>query len=192
MLAMAAYNSGEHMVNNAKINQNVTDYFKLNLPQETERYVYRIAAIKMILSNPGKFGYRIDPETIYKPLELSVVNVNISGRFYITDISEVSGINFKEFLELNPKILSNTLPQGRYSVNVPKGSRDSFIDALRKLSDPDFRSQNGYGKRFVVVKEGDVLYTISWRTGVPISTIMRLNNMKNASISPGQKLLVRE
>jgi hypothetical protein len=95
-------------------------------------------------------------------------------------------------MELNPIILSVTMPQGRYAVQVPPESRDDFIKALEKLSDPDFRVKNGYDKRYVVVKEGEVLYTISWRTGVPVGTIMNLNNMKNAGITPGQRLLIRD
>jgi hypothetical protein len=192
MLAIASYNCGENQVNQARKSQSVENYFKLNLPPETERYVFRIAAIKMILEDPVKFGYKIDAERKYKPLDYRTVNVNISGRFYITDLMAVADINYRMFRELNPKILSSTLPQGRYSVHVPSESKDDFIDALEKLSDPDFRSKHGYDKRFVVVKEGDVLYTISWRTGVSVGTIMRLNNLKNANISPGQRLLIRE
>ena len=192
MLAMAAYNGGENRVNQAMKSQNVEDYFKLNLPPETERYVFRIAAIKMILGDPSRFGYRIKPERIYKPQDTKTVNVNISGRFYITDVTEVAGINYRTFMELNPIILSVTMPQGRYAVQVPPESREDFIKALEKLSDPDFRVKNGYDKRYVVVKEGEVLYTISWRTGVPVGTIMSLNNMKNAGITPGQRLLIRD
>ena len=192
ILSMAAYNGGDNRVNQAMKSQSVTNYFKLNLPPETERYVFRIAAIKMILENPEKFGYKIDPSRIYKPHDAKAVIVNISGRFYITDVAFVAKINYRTFMELNPLLLGSTLPEGRYMVQVPSESRDDFVKALEKLSDPAFRSQNGFDKRYVVVQEGDGLYSISWKTGVSVTTIMKLNNMKNSQITPGQRLLIRD
>ncbi len=192
MLALAAYNCGENLVNQAVKTQKTEDYFSLNLPLETERYVFRIAAIKMILEKPEKFGYRVDPERMYKPVRIRTVTVDISGRFYIADLCSLSGVSLKDFMELNPKILSSILPQGQYSLNLPPDYVDDFIEAIDKLSDPDFRVRNGYDKRYVVVREGDVLYTISWRTGVSVEKIMKLNNLKTATINPGQRLLIRE
>ncbi len=192
VLSMAAYNGGDHRVNQAMKSQSVTSYFKLNLPPETERYVFRIAAIKMILENPGEFGYRIDPSRIYKPQDTRTVSVNITGRFYITDVAFVANMNYRTFMELNPLLLGSTLPEGRYALQIPSESKDDFVKALEKLSDPAFRSKNGFDKRYVVVQEGDGLYTLSWKTGVSVSTIMKLNNLKNSQVTPGQRLLIRD
>jgi membrane-bound lytic murein transglycosylase D len=37
----------------------VMDYYQLRLPPETERYVFRILAIKAVLSNPAGYGYEL-------------------------------------------------------------------------------------------------------------------------------------
>ena len=192
LLAMAAYNCGENMVNQSRKSQNISDYFKLNLPQETERYIFRIAVIKHVMENHEKYGYKLDPKRVYKPFEYTKVKVNVAGRFYITDLAQVSGFSYKEFRELNPKVQSSTLPQGRYTLNIPSGYGDKFVLALEKLSDASFRKKYNYGTRYYVVKSGDVLSGVSWRTGVSMTTLRRLNNMKGWNITPGQTLLIRE
>jgi hypothetical protein len=53
-LSMAAYNAGENRVRKEIELQGTRDYFYLDLPMETERYVYKIAVAKIILSDPGR------------------------------------------------------------------------------------------------------------------------------------------
>ena len=38
--------------------QGVTDYWELHLNSETARYVYRILAVKEVMTNPDKFGFK--------------------------------------------------------------------------------------------------------------------------------------
>ena len=53
--------------------QKTRDYFYLDLPMETERYVYKIAVAKIILSNPGEFGFYLEEKEYVK--NTSVINV---------------------------------------------------------------------------------------------------------------------
>ncbi len=53
-LAIAAYNCGEGRVQDEMRKQRTRSYYSLKLPNETERYVFRILAIKEVLSNPTK------------------------------------------------------------------------------------------------------------------------------------------
>ena len=53
-LSMAAYNAGENRVRKEIDLQKTRNYFYLDLPLETERYVYKIAVAKIILSDPGR------------------------------------------------------------------------------------------------------------------------------------------
>ena len=50
-LSLAAYNVGENRVRKEIELQRTRDYFFLDLPPETERYVYKIAVAKVILSD---------------------------------------------------------------------------------------------------------------------------------------------
>ncbi|MDO9533166.1 MAG: lytic transglycosylase domain-containing protein [Deltaproteobacteria bacterium] len=48
-LALAAYNAGEGRVQKAIAAQGVNNYYHLSLPEETERYIYRILAANIIM-----------------------------------------------------------------------------------------------------------------------------------------------
>jgi membrane-bound lytic murein transglycosylase D len=56
-LVLAAYHCGEKCVMDESRAQGERDYYRMRLPQETERYVFRILAIKAVLSNPTQYGY---------------------------------------------------------------------------------------------------------------------------------------
>jgi hypothetical protein len=58
-LAIAAYNCGEKRIMDESRAQGVRDYYHMMLPQETERYVFRILAIKAVLSDPTRYGYEL-------------------------------------------------------------------------------------------------------------------------------------
>jgi hypothetical protein len=51
-LAAAAYNCGENRLESAMAKDGSQSYYSLVLPQETERYIFRILAIKEVLENP--------------------------------------------------------------------------------------------------------------------------------------------
>ena len=57
-LAAAAYNNGEIKLARAINSQNEDNYFRMHLNRETGSYVYNLIAMKAIISNPGKYGYR--------------------------------------------------------------------------------------------------------------------------------------
>ena len=62
-LALAGYNAGEGRVETALAHQGVSSYYQLALPSETERYVFRALAAKLILSEPGATGSRFRPSS---------------------------------------------------------------------------------------------------------------------------------
>lgn len=56
-LAIAAYKYGEKRILDESRAQGARDYYQLMLPPEVERYVFRILAIKAVLSDPTRYGY---------------------------------------------------------------------------------------------------------------------------------------
>ncbi len=58
-LAIAAYSCGEKRIMDQSLAQGERDFYQLMLPQETERYVFRILAIKAVLSDPKRYGYEL-------------------------------------------------------------------------------------------------------------------------------------
>ena len=196
-LAMAAYNCGENRLQKEIGEQKVSDYYRLNLPTETERYIFRIAAIKIILENPRRYGYVLPEDQLYRPLKFDTVTVSISSSVHITDLAQAIGTDFKVIKELNPELLGYYLPTGQYSLKVPAGAGRNALAALAQLdqgapaatqpnnnhSAPANNSQGSY-----VVQPGDTLTRISNLTGVPLERLKALNGIPDSHIEVGQKL----
>lgn len=198
-LAMAAYNCGENRLQKEIEEQKVSDYYRLNLPMETERYIFRIAAIKIILENPRRYGYVLPEEQFYKPQKFDTVTVTISSSIHITDLAQAIGTDFKVIKELNPELLGYYLPTGQYSLKVPAGSGRNALAALARLNHgalatvrPDHNSRpapvSNSSQGVYVVQQGDTLSRISSVTGVPLERLRALNGISDSHIEVGQKL----
>jgi LysM repeat protein len=197
-LAMAAYNCGENRLQKEIGEQKVADYYRLNLPTETERYIFRIAAIKIILENPRRYGYVLPEEHLYKPLKFDTVSVSISSSIHITDLAQAIGTDFKVIKELNPELLGYHLPTGQYNLKVPAGSGRNALAALANLNNgapvaarpnnDHTAPANNSAQGFYVVQPGDTLTRISNVTGVPMERLKVLNGIQDSHIEVGQKL----
>ena len=110
-LALAAYNCGEARLRREIDIQKVADYYRLNLPLETERFVFRIAAIKLIMQHPERYGYDIPKEHIYKPVKSDSIAVKLENPVHITDVAQGIGTDFKIIKELNPELTGYLLPE---------------------------------------------------------------------------------
>lgn len=118
-LAMAAYNAGEGRISKAMDKQGVKNYFDLELPHETERYVYRIAAIKIILQNPSRYGLNKPvPKAKYQPRPFKERQVNISPPASWTEVAKQLGYDYMSLRRLNPHIRKSPL-SGPYTLRVP-------------------------------------------------------------------------
>jgi len=187
-LAMAAYNCGEDRLKKEMREQQQTDYYTLNLPEETERYIFRIAAVKLIIQNPESYGYRVPEEKMYKPISCDEVKVSLDTPIHLADFSKNLGTYPKEIKDLNPKIIGYYLPTGTYMLKIPSGTGSKVPKVLRNLSvkatsQPVETYQNIY-----IVKRGETLSEISKKTGISVSQIQKLNNIKGSLIKPGQRL----
>jgi membrane-bound lytic murein transglycosylase D len=125
-LAVAAYNCGENKVVRNLNNQGVQTYFDLDLPLETEFYLFRILAIKTILSRPESYGYRITPERRYPPFDYDSVAFSTNKEIPITAIAQACGATYKAIKEMNPELKQDVVPPGKYRLNIPKGKSDAF------------------------------------------------------------------
>lgn len=65
-LAIAAYNCGEKRIMDESRAQGERDCYQMMLPEETERYVFKILAIKAVLSDPTQYGYELPKSAAYR------------------------------------------------------------------------------------------------------------------------------
>lgn len=121
-LSAAAYNCGGGKMSRSIEEQHVSSYYDLLLPAETERYIYRILAFKLITQNPGKYGFHISDEGWYQPLEYKTITVTQT----IEDLAQFAidkGTNLKMLKYYNPWLRSNklTISEGNsYQIKLPK------------------------------------------------------------------------
>jgi len=85
-LSAAAYNMGEQGLQSEMMAQKTDNYFHLYLPLETQRYVLRIIAAKIILSEPGRYGFRFTP--------LAEAMFNAIGYYTQTDTMRLNAADF--------------------------------------------------------------------------------------------------
>lgn len=106
--AAASYNCGMGGYNSQATFQQSYNYYDLLLPEETNRYVFRILALKYLISNAAMYGYIIQPQDAYKPFKSRTVTVTES----ISDLAEfarANGTSYKMIKILNPWLRSRTL-----------------------------------------------------------------------------------
>jgi len=125
-LAMAAYNAGENRIRREIVSQGTRDYFYLDLPLETERYVYKITVAKIILSNPERYGFSLDEREFYDPLQVDRVQVELPAPLSMVDAATSMGLYYKELKEMNPHLSGDSVPAGTHFLNLPFGSAQRF------------------------------------------------------------------
>lgn len=125
-LSMAAYNAGENRVRKEIDLQKTKNYFYLDLPLETERYVYKIAVAKIILSDPGRYGYFLDEKELYDPLQVERVQIELSHPLPIMEVARAIGFYYKEIREMNPQLSEEAIPRGIHFLNLPLGTSEKF------------------------------------------------------------------
>lgn len=127
-LVAAAYNAGRNGVARQIVRQKKHDYYDLLLGEETGRYVYRILALKLILSDPEKYGFKVPKDEIYPIIQ--TYNVTIDGPVDdFADFANEHGVNYKILKYFNPWLRETTLsnPSGKtYIVRLPEKGYRTF------------------------------------------------------------------
>jgi len=188
-LALAGYNAGEGRVEAALREQGVAEYYRLALPAETERYVFRVLAAKLILEAPGRYGFEVAPQERYAPHATATVTVTVTGHLLVRELASAAGSFYREIRTLNPAIAGDRLPAGRYAVRIPEGGRARFATALPGLE----RVMAARAVRRVTyrVQRGDTLGGIARRFGVSVDALRRGNAAaRRAHLRPGDVLVI--
>ncbi|PKA99962.1 transglycosylase-like protein with SLT domain [Flavobacteriaceae bacterium MAR_2009_75] len=120
-LTAASYNAGAGAISKYLGIQQVDDYYDLLLGQETGRYVFRIMAIKEILSHPEKYGFDIEEEDMYKAVPTFKVDLE-EPVLSFADFAQQYEINYKILKRHNPWLREahlNNSSRKKYTVEIP-------------------------------------------------------------------------
>jgi len=187
-LAAAAYNMGEAGLKNEILLQDTSNFYDLYLYQETQRYVFRILAAKLILSNPEKYGFKFAPEDLYPPEEFDRVQLELPQRTPVLSIARAAQTSFKIIRDLNPEIRGYYLPKGVLMLSIPRGASAGFQERLARQM-PSLES--AVSENVYVVKKGDSLSGIAERLNIPVQELLIWNHLGlNQSIRPGDRLVL--
>ena len=160
-LALAAYNCGEKTLEREIEEQQVIDYYRLNLPPETERFIFRIAAIKIIMENPERYGYNIAPQHLYEPIGFDTVRVTAKSSVHLANIAQALDIDFKVIKEMNLHILGYQLPKGSYNFYVPPGLGPKVVEIIGRLGSVASFEKKADSDRYVVFQPGDTKSSVA-------------------------------
>jgi hypothetical protein len=120
-LVAASYNRGMGGMDRAIENQREDSYYDLFLNDETSRYVFRILAIKEIVENPLKYGFKINPKHVYEEEPLQYIDVTETIK-NLVDFAKAHGTNYKFIKRHNPWLRDErlTVKKGkRYKIAIP-------------------------------------------------------------------------
>ena len=121
-LAAAAYNAGNAGVARRLKEQGVSNYYDLLLGEETGRYVFRIVALKEILSHPDRYGFNFRDKDLYTSVPTYKVEVDSSVTDF-TAFAEKFGVNYKILKLHNPWLREphlNNKSGKSYYIDIPK------------------------------------------------------------------------
>ncbi|WP_224483634.1 lytic transglycosylase domain-containing protein [Robertkochia aurantiaca] len=121
-MAAAAYNAGQFGMHKQLERQKVENYYDVLLGEETGRYVFRILALKEILSHPEKYGFQLGEKDLYEPIPVKKVAVDTAVTDF-ADFAKEFGITYKVLKIHNPWLREahlNNASRKKYFIEIPE------------------------------------------------------------------------
>ena len=131
-MVAASYNAGIAGVNRQAILQDSNSYYDLFLNEETSRYLFRILALKLVIGDPLKYGFKVNEEEKYPIIPVNELKVDGSIKNF-TEFARSNNINYKLFKQFNPWLKQSYLKNPKkktYTFKIPDvGKYRSFVFA---------------------------------------------------------------
>ena len=187
-LSAAAYNMGEDGLKAEMLVQNTNNYYFLYLPVETQQYVFRAISVKIILSNPEKYGFKLTKEDLYPPLQFDRIDLVSDQETPVSLVAQAAKTYFKVIKDLNPEIKGHYVAKGKHVILIPRGAAVGFQaryeELLKKwLAD---RKEHVY-----VVKKGESLSSLAARFHLPLQALRIWNHLgSNTKIKQGDQIFI--
>jgi membrane-bound lytic murein transglycosylase D len=185
-LALAAYNSGAGTVKwavkvNAKAKES-TQYWNLNLPEETRNYVPAFIAMVLIAKNPSAFGFN----DIQFHAKIVFDQIKVSPGVPLQYLGESLGVDVDQLFELNPELIRGEIPPGDkpYTLRVPVGTRSRVLARLA--------GSTGAASDYFVyqVKQADTLQLLANQFPTRFANIQKLNQIKDDGDLSNKRFLI--
>lgn len=177
-LVAASYNLGMTGVQSQLNRQKVRSYYDVLLTEETARYIYRLLAMKEIISRPKVYGFILRKKDLYPVIPTKKIVIDSSVRS-LADFAITEGINYKYLKLFNPWLRTGSLSnpeKKKYIIEVPKNGNKFYDldgnyygsdimtakDSVNLIVEPHLKADSTSHKDIVhIVKEGETLETIA-------------------------------
>jgi hypothetical protein len=119
--AAASYNCGQGGYNGQVTFQGTTNYYDLHLPEETNRYLFRILAFKHLLGNATDLGFILNEEDKYALVKDTSITVT-SSIANLSVFARNNGTTYKMLRLMNPWLRGKSLqvrPGKSYTIKLP-------------------------------------------------------------------------
>lgn len=186
LLALASYNSGAGNVNKAirknKKQGKPTDYWSLDLPNETEDYVPRLLAIKALVETPKVYSVKLHP-VANQPYFTAV---DVGSQIDLAQAAEFAGMSMDDFYGLNPGFNQwATDPEGPHTLILPLDKANLFAEKVATIP-PE---QRVVWHRYTI-QRGDSLSTIANEHNTTVEFLQAINELDSNMIRAGKTLMV--
>jgi len=213
LLALASYNCGKGRVRKSiEYNEDhhlPTDYWSLNLPEETLNYVPKLLAVAKIFANAEEYNLHLQhiPNRPYFEV------VDIKGPLDLHKAAKLANTPYDKFLKLNPGFnRSCTAPQGPHRLLIPIAQAQTFKRNLAQLpydervdysqfyrEEKTVRTRHSEQKvaetktddlpvvasSHYKVKPGETLSSIANRTHTTITSLRKANHLAGNGVRSG-------
>jgi membrane-bound lytic murein transglycosylase D len=138
----------------------------------------------IIATDPSTYGFgdqeyrspfTYDEVIIDRPVDLDVA-------------AECAETTLETIRELNPELRRWSTPPNvpSYTLRIPFGKRDTFVENLSRIPEDERFSIAAY-----TAKKGDTLKKVSSKTGIPVSVLLELNEERGIrSLKAGEKIFL--
>ncbi len=181
--AMAGYNYSPRRLKRKIRQYNAKTFWEVKrLPRQTRNYIPTYLATRHIANNFTAYGFKVDS---LPPITFDTVTIKESLDMAV--IAKMVDTTYEAIRDLNPAVKRWVTPPDvdSWTLYLPEGSRDKFIEKYKKIPDSE--------KRYYVrhkVRSGQTLSHISYRYGVPIWLIKKYNRIRGTMIRVGQNLII--
>lgn len=119
--AAASYNCGMGGYGSQAGFQRTNNYYDLNLPEETNKYIFRILSFKYLIENSKQLGFNVEEEDKYQPVGVKTVTIT-STIPNLAQFAINNGTTYKMLRIMNPWIKGRSLNVGSgktYLIKLP-------------------------------------------------------------------------
>jgi membrane-bound lytic murein transglycosylase D len=184
-LALAAYNCGEGRIQKRLAHGAKDDFWdmrnKRSLVRETREYVPAILAAILVASDPAAYGFDAPAEKELDPVE----EVAIPTATDLRVLARCANVPLEALQALNPSLRRLMTPPRNYSLRIPSGSKESFVQALA-----DVPEEERVAVKMHTVQKGETLKKVAQRYGVSSEAIRMANLLPSRKVSAGQTLVI--